>query len=86
MSLQIGVRPQPPIRVEEMNQSTRKLFGTVLTLVVLVVYSWLATLIYERLLTGAPPLALLAYFVVAGLLWALPISFIIRWMARPDKV
>jgi len=31
-------------------------------------------------------LALLAYFVVAGLLWALPISFIIRWMARPDKV
>ena len=68
-----------------MNQSTRKLLGTVLTLVVLVVYAWLATLLYEHFLTGAPPLALLAYFIVAGLAWGIPISFIIRWMARPDR-
>ena len=68
-----------------MNQSMRKLAGTVLTLIVLVLYSWLAMLLYEHFLTGAPPLVLLAYFVVAGLSWAIPISFIIRWMARPDR-
>jgi uncharacterized protein DUF2842 len=68
-----------------MTQSTRKLLGTILTLVVLVLYAWAATQIYASLLTGAPPLLLLAYFAIAGLLWAVPISFIIRWMARPDK-
>jgi hypothetical protein len=73
------------IQVDPMNQSTRKFLGTVLTLIILVVYSWLAMLIYERFLTGAPPLVLLAYFIVAGLSWAIPISFIIRWMARPDR-
>lgn len=68
-----------------MTQSTRKLLGTVLTLIVLAAYAWLATLVYERFLTGAAPLALLAYFIVAGLFWAVPVSFIIRWMARPDR-
>ena len=67
-----------------MTQSTRKLLGTVLTLVVLVVYAWLATALYMSLLIGAPALVLLGYFAVAGLLWAVPIAFIIRWMARPD--
>jgi len=46
---------------------------------------WVATAIYTAFLTGAPSLLLLAYFAVAGLLWAVPISFIIRWMARPDR-
>jgi hypothetical protein len=68
-----------------MTQSTRKLAGTVLTLVTLVVYVWLATLVYADWLTAAPPLALLAYFAVAGLFWAVPVSFIIRWMVRPDR-
>jgi hypothetical protein len=68
-----------------MTQSTRKLLGTVLTLLVLVVYLWLATAVYTQFLTGLPPAVLLVYFAVAGLLWAVPISFIIRWMARPDR-
>lgn len=68
-----------------MTQSSRKLAGTVLTLVVLVAYVWIATAIYTVFLTGAPAWVLLAYFAVAGLLWAVPISFIIRWMARPDR-
>ena len=34
-----------------------KLLGTVLTLVVLVLYAWVATSIYAAFLTGAPPLA-----------------------------
>ena len=68
-----------------MSQSSRKLLGIVLTLVVLVVYAGLATAIYDRFLVGAPPFLLLAYFIVAGLFWAVPIGFIIRWMARPDR-
>lgn len=68
-----------------MSQSNRKLLGIVLTLIVLVIYSGLATAIYGRFLVGAPPFLLLAYFLVAGLLWAVPIGFIIRWMARPDR-
>ncbi|HTJ59417.1 MAG TPA: DUF2842 domain-containing protein [Devosiaceae bacterium] len=67
-----------------MTQSTRKLLGTVLTLIVLVVYAALATAIYMQFLTGAPTWALLIYFAVAGLCWAAPISLVIRWMARPD--
>ena len=41
----------------------------------------------RRLLLGLIPILalLLLYFAVAGLLWAWPISYIIRWMARPDK-
>jgi uncharacterized protein DUF2842 len=82
-----GAALQPPSMPQPgtvMTQSTRKLLGTVLTLVVLVLYIWLATLVYEAFLTGAPPFSLLAYFIVAGLLWAAPVSFIIRWMAKPD--
>jgi len=66
-------------------QSTRKLWGTVLTLVVLVAYVVAATGIYLTFLTGAPQGVLLGYFAVAGLLWAVPVSFIIRWMAKPDS-
>ena len=51
-----------------MTQSTRKLIGTVLTLVVLVLYAGLATAIYTSFLEGAPNWLLLLYFAVAGLL------------------
>ncbi|MDR3470210.1 MAG: DUF2842 domain-containing protein [Devosia sp.] len=68
-----------------MTQSTRKLIGTVLILLVLVVYAWIAMEFYARFLTGLPQLGQLAYFVIAGLLWALPAGAIIRWMVRPDK-
>ncbi|MEO8882622.1 MAG: DUF2842 domain-containing protein [Devosia sp.] len=68
-----------------MTQSTRKLLGTVLTLLSIVVYAWLATSLYTEFLTGAPTWLLLAYFAVAGLLWVLPAMYIIRWMAKPDR-
>ena len=67
-----------------MTQSNRKLVGVVLTLIVLIVYVGLATAIYVAFLTGLDQWVLLIYFAVAGLAWAIPIGFIIRWMARPD--
>jgi uncharacterized membrane protein len=68
-----------------MTQSARKLLGTVLTLVVLVAYAGVAIAIYEAWLTASPTWASLLYFAVTGLLWAVPISYVIRWMARPDR-
>ena len=68
-----------------MTQSTRKLLGTVLTLLSIIVYAWLATALYTQFMTGAPSWLLLVYFAVAGVLWVLPAMFIIRWMAKPDR-
>jgi hypothetical protein len=67
-----------------MTQRHRKLIGVFLTLLVLIVYVWLAIAIYVTLLTGIGQWLLLLYFAVAGLAWAIPVGFIIRWMARPD--
>ena len=67
-----------------MTQSTRKLLGTLLTLIMLVVYAGVASWIYLALLTGWPAWALLVYFAIAGLLWAVPAGVIITWMSRPD--
>jgi ABC-type sugar transport system permease subunit len=67
-----------------MTQSTRKLVGTFLTLIGLVVYCGLAISLYSALLTNAATPVQLIYFAVAGLGWALPTGLIIRWMAKPD--
>jgi hypothetical protein len=67
-----------------MTQSSRKLLGTVITLVVLVVYAGIATAIYTSFLEGAPNWLLLIYFAAAGLFWAVPVGFVIRWMVKPD--
>ena len=67
-----------------MTQRRRKLLGTIATLVVLVVYAWLASDLYAAFLTGAAGWLLLLYFALAGLLWVGPVGFIIRWMVRPD--
>lgn len=67
-----------------MTQSNRKLLGTFIVLITLVVYAGIAVAIYDRFLTGMPQLVLLPYFVVGGLGWGLPVAFIIRWMSKPD--
>ncbi|MDP1729710.1 MAG: DUF2842 domain-containing protein [Devosia sp.] len=68
-----------------MTQSTRKLIGTLLTLLLIVVYSIAAGAIYANFLAGAAWWVLIPYFAVAGLMWFFPAAWIIRWMARPDK-
>lgn len=68
-----------------MNQRTRKLVGTLLTLLLIIAYSIGVGAIYASFLGGAPWWVLILYFAVAGLLWFFPAASIIRWMARPDK-
>lgn len=67
-----------------MTQSNRKLAAVFLMLVSIVAVAGIGTAIYLTLLQGAPPLALIAFFAVAGLAWIVPAMWIIRWMSRPD--
>jgi len=62
----------------------RKLIGTVVLLVFLVLYAWVASAIGAGRIMLAPAWAQFAYFLVAGLLWVLPAGLLIRWMQRPD--
>lgn len=67
-----------------MRQRMRKLAGTMLLLLSVVLYSAVAMAVYAGFLIGAPWWVLIAYFAVAGSLWFFPASWIIRWMAKPD--
>jgi hypothetical protein len=67
-----------------MTQRMRKLAGTILLLLSIVLYSIGAMAIYAVFLDGAVWWVLILYFAIAGGLWFFPASWIIRWMARPD--
>lgn len=63
----------------------KKLIGTVLLIVLVIVYAILATMIAVAQLAQSGPLVHLAYFLFSGLLWVLPAMVIIKWMATPSK-
>ena len=65
-----------------MNLRMRKLLGTILMLVTLVVYSLVATSVAITVLPQVNKWAELAFYLVAGLLWVVPAALIIRWMHR----
>ena len=69
-----------PIRI-------KKLIGTVLLIVLVVVYSLVATMIAVSQLSQSGPLVHLAFFLVGGLFWILPAMAIIKWMMieKPAK-
>jgi hypothetical protein len=67
-----------------MTVRARKLIGTVVLLLFLIVYAWVAAAIGSGRITEAPAYVQFAYFLVAGLLWVIPAGLLIRWMQRPD--
>ncbi len=68
-----------------MTMRTRKLLGTVMLLVLVVVYALLALAAAVVLqVNNASKIAELIYYVVAGLLWVLPAAWIVSWMSRQD--
>lgn len=67
-----------------MRQRQRKLVGTVILLLFLVVYSAVAALVGVAVLPASSKLLQLIFYVVAGLAWTLPAAILIRWMQRPD--
>lgn len=68
-----------------MTMRTRKLLGTVMLLVLVVVYALLALAAAVVLqVNNASKIAELIFYVVAGLLWVLPAAWIVSWMSRQD--
>jgi hypothetical protein len=68
-----------------MTARIRKLTGTVVLLVFLMVYAGTVAGIAAGRIAAAAPWAQLAFFVVAGLLWVIPAGLLIGWMQRPDR-
>ncbi len=66
----------------------KKLIGTVLLIVLVIVYAIVATMVAVAQLSQSGPVAHLAFFFLTGLLWILPAMAIIKWMMfgpRPSK-
>jgi len=62
----------------------RKLLGTVLLLLLVVVWSLVAMALAQAPWIAASKLIQLAYYVIVGLGWVLPAMPLISWMLRPD--
>jgi hypothetical protein len=63
---------------------TRKLIGTVGLLVLVTVWALLAMAFAQFALSAANGFVLAAFYVIAGLGWALPAMPLVAWMQRPD--
>jgi RsiW-degrading membrane proteinase PrsW (M82 family) len=72
-----------PSESSQMPVRLRKLIGTILIIILVVVYA-LAAVTFASLLLGASPWWVhLLYFLFTGLLWILPAMLIIKWMEKP---
>lgn len=67
-----------------MSIRTKKLIGAVLMLLFIAFYAFAAMLVAAALqMRNAGTWVELVYYAAAGLLWTLPIGWLIRWMQRP---
>ncbi|MBB3351242.1 hypothetical protein CO660_08835 [Rhizobium sp. L9] len=63
----------------------RKFIGTILIIVLVLVYALVANTIAVATLGNAAWWGHLLYFLLTGLLWVLPAMVIIKWMAGPRQ-
>jgi hypothetical protein len=70
--------------ISAMTIRTRKLFGTIALLVLVVVWSLMGMTLAQTPWLASSRLLQAIFYVVAGLGWVLPAMPIISWMARPD--
>ena len=64
---------------------TRKLFGTIFLLVLVVVWSLLGMTVAQTPWLANSGWLQAIFYVVAGLGWVLPAMPIVTWMSRPDR-
>ena len=64
---------------------TRKFFGTIALLVLVVVWSLLGMTVAQTPWLASSGLLQAVFYVVAGIGWVLPAMPIVSWMARPDQ-
>lgn len=67
-----------PVRV-------KKLIGTLILIVLVVLYALIATAFAVAKLGQSGPLVHLVYFMLTGVLWIVPAMVVIRWMIRPPR-
>jgi hypothetical protein len=65
-----------------MNTRTRKALGCFVLLAYLALYAALAATLGSHILAHAPNGAALIYYIVAGLVWVLPLKPLFAWMNR----
>ncbi|MEO0329054.1 MAG: DUF2842 domain-containing protein [Pseudomonadota bacterium] len=62
----------------------KKLIGSILIVVLAMIYALIATTIASAKLADANGWIHLLYFFVTGFLWIIPALFIISWMMKPS--
>jgi hypothetical protein len=65
-----------------MTPRTKKLIGTVMILVWIVIYSLVAMGIGVRVLPHANGFLVFLYYLLAGTLWIIPVGLLFPWMYR----
>ncbi|WP_321340849.1 DUF2842 domain-containing protein [Breoghania sp.] len=60
----------------------KRLFGTVVLVVFVLVYAFFAAVIGDMTLQDANHWIRIAYFLVAGVVWTIPAGALIWWMYR----
>ena len=63
----------------------KKLIGTILLIILVIVYALVATAVAVARLSESGPLVHLAFFLLTGLLWILPAMGIIKWLILPPR-
>lgn len=63
----------------------KKLIGTVLLVLLVIVYALVATMVAVAQLAESSAIVHLVFFFLSGLLWILPAMWIIKWMVTPPK-
>ena len=67
-----------------MRERTRKLWGMLAIIALMIVYPLAVMELYVSTMMGLPWWGAILVLAVAGLLWFYPASWVIRWMSRPD--
>jgi hypothetical protein len=73
------------LHISVMTIRTRKFFGTIALLVLVVVWSLMGMTVAQTPWLANSGLLQAIFYVVAGIGWVLPAMPIISWMARPDR-
>jgi hypothetical protein len=66
-----------------MQPRTRKLWGTLMMIALLIIYPLAVMQVYSTKLMGLPWWGAIVVLCIAGLLWFYPASWVIRWMSKP---
>jgi hypothetical protein len=77
-------RNRNELHIFAMTIRTRKFFGTIALLLLVVVWSLTGMTVAQTPWLANSGLLQAIFYVVAGLGWVLPAMPIISWMARPD--